>query len=407
MTVIVVNAISIKGGGSLVVLRALLGGMAALRTQWRWYVVVNSKVTNPLPDLPNVEYVRFPEVDRSGVRTRLWYETGLPALLKRVDADILFSITNYLPLRRTPCHSLLLVQHAGHFSPVFRQLTEARLGLLGRVGWRLKGHWVRSSVRVADAVTVQTDALAKQIAHEVAISPGHIQVIPHGAGQAMLQPRPVAPPLPGGNFRVGFITGYGVQKNFTVLFAAMAALKKNGIPFALVLTLSEGVPENREVLESARHYGVADIIENHGELSPDEIDRLYKTLHAFVFPSLCESLGLPMVEAMAYGIPLLVADLDSNVEVAGAGGQKFPAHDPEMLAYELERLANDVAWFRQRGEASLARGREFNWAWAATGTLSLMDKLVFHRGGGAASTEQSEDNIHEQPRSSEPYQDAL
>lgn len=376
MTVIVINAISIKEGGSLVVLRALLRCMSLLRPLWRWHVVVHSSISNSLPDLPNVAYIRFPAIDRSGMRTRLWYETGLPALLKRMDADLLFSMTNYLPLRRVPCRTLLLVQHAGHFSSVFRRLVEARLPLLGRIGWRMKGHWVRSSVRAADAVTVQTSALAKRISQAVTISQGYIQVVAHGPGQGILQPNPVAPPRVGEKLRVGFITGYGVQKNFTVLFKALAVLKKKGVHITLVLTLSEALPENVAVLASARSLGVADMIENNGEQSAVEIDQLYASLHAFVFPSLCESLGLPMAEAMAYGIPLLVADVDSNVEIAGTGAEKFPPHNFELLALQLERLVIDSDWFQQRALASFERGRQFDWMRAADGTLFVIDSLI-------------------------------
>jgi glycosyltransferase involved in cell wall biosynthesis len=376
MTTVVINAISVKEGGSLVVLRELLACMSTIRPQWRWHVVVNSQVANPLPERPNVEYLRYPEVDRSGLRTRLWYETGLPRLLHRVGADILFSTTNYLPLRSMPCSTLLLVQHAGHFSPLFRQLTESRMSLPGRLAWRMKGRWVRSSVRVADAVTVQTTALARQITHETRIPGDRIRVVPHGAGQAVLQSTPVAPPGPNESIRVGYITKYGVQKNFAVLFKALAGLMTKGMPLTLVLTLSEREPENQEILESARQCGVANIIENHGELSAGEICQLYRSLHAFVFPSLCESFGLPMVEAMAYGIPLLVADVDSNVEVGGSGALSFPAQDPDMLAHELERLASYAGWFQERAQASLNRSTEFNWEQAADKTISLMEEVM-------------------------------
>ena len=162
MSAVVVNAISVKEGGSLVVLRELLAGMAALRPGWRWHVVVNSKVSDSLCVPPNVKTICFPVVDRSALQTRLWYETSLLSLASRVGADLLLSLTNYLPLRRMPCPTLLLVQHAGHFSPVFRRLTEDRLGIAGQAAWRLKGRWVRSSVLVADKVVVQTAALARQ-----------------------------------------------------------------------------------------------------------------------------------------------------------------------------------------------------------------------------------------------------
>ena len=376
MTTVVINAISIREGGSMVVLRELLGGMAALRPQWRWRVVVNSKATGPLPELSNVEYLRFPRVDQSGLKTRLWYETGLPALLRKSDAELLFSTTNYLPWKKLPCPSLLLVQHAGHFSPLFRQLTEARLGWAGRLAWRLKGRWVRSSVRNADAVTLQTAALAQQVAQEAAVAGSRLRVIPHGPGQTVVQSAAVAPPPVGGNFRIGYITKYGVQKNFAVLFEAMDRLKGKAMPPTLVLTLSETEAGNRAVLEKAKQLGLMDGIENHGELSVAGIDRLYQSLHTFVFPSLCESFGFPMVEAMAHGLPLLVADTASNIEVAGAGGVAFPAHDAASLAGEIERLMDEPAWFRERAEASLVRAAAFDWKKAAVDTLALMEELI-------------------------------
>ena len=83
-----------------------------------------------------------------------------------------------------------------------------------------------------------------------------------------------------------------------------------------------------------------------------------------------------MVEAMAYGIPLLVADVDSNIEVAGNGGISFPGHDSDVLAQEIERLICEGDWFRLRAKASLARSADFSWSDAAENTLSLMDEIM-------------------------------
>jgi glycosyltransferase involved in cell wall biosynthesis len=376
MTTVVINAISVREGGSVVVLRELLAYMSMIRPLWRWHVVVNSRVRSPLSARSNVEYVCYPQVDQSRLKTRLWYETGLHGLVDRVGADALFSMTNYLPLRSVTCPTLLLVQNAGHFSPLFSQLTESRLSLPGRVLWRNSGRWVKHSVRVADAVTVQTAALARQIADETRTPLDHIRIVSHGPGQAAMQSMPAMSPGPNEKFRVGYITKFGVQKNFAVLFKALGALTKKGMPLTLVLTLSEELAANQAVLESTRQYGLTHIIENQGELSANEIGSLYKTLHAFVFPSLCESFGFPLVEAMAYGIPLLVADVDSNVEVGGAGALPFPAHDADKLARDIERLASDANWFQERAQASLQRSADFNWKQAADKTVSLLEEVV-------------------------------
>ena len=375
MAVVVVNAISVKEGGPLVVLNRLLAGMVAARPDWEWHVVVNSKASIGSIS-PRVSQVRFPRHDAAGWKTRLWYEIELPALIQQARADVLFSLTNYLPSRSTGCPAVLLLQHAGHFSDVFKRLTEARVGLAGRVSWRLKGQWVRSSLCRADAVTVQTKALAGRVAEEARVPRDRIRVIPHGPGHAGQRDGVAARPGPGTSFRVGYITKHGVQKNFSVVLAAVAKLKAAGIDARLVLTLDPDAEETTEVLRQARELGVEGVIENHGEVDSGSLGALYRSLHAFVFASLCESFGFPMVEAMAHGVPLLVADTESNDEVAGSGAQRFAPDDAAALARELERLARDLQWRDSRAQASRARALEFSWERAASQTVEMIEELA-------------------------------
>lgn len=378
MTTIVINAISVKEGGSLVALQNLLEGMVLLRPEWQWHVATNSEAHARLPDLHNTVFHVFPERVYAGWKVRLWYETGLPRLARQVKADLLFSQTNYLPMRKLPCPTLLLVQHAGHFSEVFKHLTEAQLARLpARLIWRLKGRWVKSSIQRAQSVTVQTRALARRITEETGVPRERVCVIPHGIGQAILHDHLPPSPVAGQPVRVGYITKYGVQKNFAVLFAAAARLQSLGITPVLVLTLAPRVSENQAVFECARQYGVAELIENNGELSAPEINALYRTLHLFVFPSLCESFGFPMVEALAHGLPLLVADIDANIEVAGKAGLTFPPNDGHALAALIYRLIEDPAWHQACALASHERAAHFTWHKAAAATLERMDRMLW------------------------------
>lgn len=375
--IVLINAISVKEGGSLVVLDRLLTGMTELRPDWRWIVVTSSDAAARIQARDKCTVRTFPELERSGLRTRLWYETGLPRLIKQVKADLLFSHTNYLPVRRLPCPALLLVQHAGHFSDVFRRLTEAQFsGLPARINWRLKGYWVKSSIRRAQGVTVQTAALARRIVEETGVPRERVSVIPHGIGQAVLHHHLPLPPGAAQPLRIGYVTKHGVQKNFAVLFDAAAKLQSSGIKPVLVLTLSLHVPENKGVLELARQYGISECIENHGELSATKVDALYGTLHLFVFSSLCESFGFPMLEAMAHGLPLLIADTDSNIEVAGKAGLIFPSGDASALAALIHKLIAEPGWHQACACNSRERAAHFTWHKAAAATLELMDEML-------------------------------
>jgi glycosyltransferase involved in cell wall biosynthesis len=103
---------------------------------------------------------------------------------------------------------------------------------------------------------------------------------------------------------------------------------------------------------------------------------LYDGLDAFVFPSLCESFGFPLIEAMARGVPVVVARTPSNVEIAGAGALAFPPEDWRALADAVESLMSDPAGYRAQASRSLATARGFSWNRAALGTLDAIERTL-------------------------------
>lgn len=375
--IVAINAISIKEGGALTVLVRLLQHCSVARPDWLWHVAANSVAAAEIPPLDQVCVHSFPAAERSIWRTRHWYEVTLPTFLRRVGADVLMSQTNYLPWRRLPCPSLLLVQHAGHFSPIYRELIEANApSIRQKMEWRIKNAWVKSSVCRANHVTVQTQALASAIRPDTGLTDSGITVVPHGPGWATPGRQLAQPPGAGEPFRIGYVSLFGVQKNFSVLFRAVAELLRQGRAPKLILTLDPRLAQNRILLQEAEKAGIADVLENYGEVGRDAVGTLYRSLHAFVFPSLCESFGFPMLEAMAHGIPLLVADTESNAEIAGEGAQTFSPCDAENLAGMLSDLIQDPLLHRRRAEASLARIGHFSWDAAAGGTIALIEQIT-------------------------------
>jgi glycosyltransferase involved in cell wall biosynthesis len=377
MSCVFINAFSLREGGSLVVLRELLLAMHLLQPRWSWQVATNEVALPHLPQLPGVSYHVAPKRRLAGMGSLWWHHFVLPGLLRQTGARVLFSQTNYLPLQRLGIPSLLLVQNAGHFSAVFKSLTLAvQPGILPRLALWLKGAWVRASLHRATSITVQTAALRQAMLEQCRIDGRKISVIPHGSG--LVRATTILPRLPAasGTLLIGYITKNGVQKNFPVLFKAAALLRQSGLQLRLVLTLGSD-PGTRQVLAEAQQLGVSDLIDNHGELPPDEIVALYRRLHLFVFPSLCESFGFPLVEALASGLPLLVADTPSNVELAGEGALVFAPHDAAALAAKIMLLANDTdSCYEAQACRSLRRAREFSWERAAADTTALLQQLL-------------------------------
>jgi glycosyltransferase involved in cell wall biosynthesis len=371
---VLINALSVKEGGPLVVLRRLLPEMHAQDPSVEWVVVVAARhQADPQLALPRVRLVTYPRQEASAILLRLWYETALAPLPRREKCDVLFSMTNYLP-RAGAGPTLLLVQHAGHFSRVFHELHRAaHPSPLHRAAWWAKNRWVYDSVARASVVTVQTRSLAEAMTQRTGVPRERITVIPHGPGvcDAGGGPDPAARPIDA-VARVGLVSKFGIQKGFHTVLDAVALLRTRQVPFKLVLTLSESEPGNRQILEYAQARGIGDAIENHGELAEARIAALYRTLDVAVFASLCESFGFPMVEAMAAGVPLVVARTPGNEEVAGDAGVYFAPTSARELAERLEALIVSAGARAAAAAAGRARSQRFSWSTAGAETLAAL-----------------------------------
>jgi glycosyltransferase involved in cell wall biosynthesis len=371
---ILVNAVSLKEGGPLVVLDQLLGHMIRLRPDIDWAIAVHLSAGRRWNGLGNVTEIEASGIDAGALGVPRWYEIALPAAVKRTKADLVFSITNYLPVHRLSTPTVLLVQHAGHFSPKFDEFMCRYLRRPDRIAaWRMKTAWVERSVRTASEVTVQTNALAGAIAARTGRSRKHIHVIPHGPGAVRAatpreQPPPFMRPV-----RIGYITKWGVQKNFEVLFAAATRLIEEGRVVRILLTLNTDLPENAALMRQPTAAGLGRVIENLGEVRSEDISALYDSLDVFAYPSLVESFGFTLIEAMARGLPIAAADTTRNREIAKDAALYFPATDADALAGLLRTLIDDAPLRAAHSAAAINRARDFSWHRAAVCTLAVFD----------------------------------
>lgn len=366
-----VNAVSIREGGPRVALLKLVGHMVKEDSDLRICVAAPSEVSE---DLDPAITAYCTQIQDSPFAVPGWYEFGLGKAAREWAADVVFSMTNYLPLRPLAIPTLLLEQHAGHFSEGFdRLMRRPALPLRERLSWRFKRWWVHRSVEIATVVTVQTAALADAMAAATRVPRDRIRVIPHGPGWMEHRPEGAAIcGVAGGPIRIGYIAKIGVQKDFETVLKAVKKLRDEGRAVRLILTLNAVEPMAASTLAEARELKIDDLIENHGEVGEDQLTAIYDSLDLFVFASWCESFGMPMVEAMARGLCIVVADTPENREIVGSAGIVFPARDSAGLAATLARLCEDAASRAEHAAASLSRARGFSWQRAARETLAAL-----------------------------------
>jgi glycosyltransferase involved in cell wall biosynthesis len=131
-----------------------------------------------------------------------------------------------------------------------------------------------------------------------------------------------------------------------------------------------------ELRERARAAGVIDDVRFLSWVSPAELEGIWALVRAFVFPSLYEGFGLPVLEAMARGVPVACSNASSLPEVAGEAALLFDPGDEAAIATALQRLLREqelCAGLRERG---LARAREFTWERTAQGCLESYARVL-------------------------------
>lgn len=372
-----INAISIHGGGALVVLLRLLEEMSNSEPHAIWYVAAHPHILSRISDSNNIVKLPFSWPNKSPLHLLYWYEIKLPKLLRQFKADICFSQTNYLPNRKLSCPTLLLVQHAGHFSEEYNQLFFGLNKGIRYIAWKQKTKWVHRSIKRATVVTVQTNDLAERIVDKVEGSHEKIVVIPHGPGLLQIGVPKVTSIRMNKMWRVGYVTKYGVQKDFATAFKALGLLKSTGISIKLILTLNEKNKEFNLIRNQIKSDGIEEIIENHGEISDvDELRKLYDSLDIFIFPSLCESFGFTLVEAMSVGLPVVAADTNSNREIIAEAGNVFQAKSETQLADKIHDIICREEFYTVLSNRSIDRAKEFCWGKTSENMLNLMYQML-------------------------------
>lgn len=131
--------------------------------------------------------------------------------------------------------------------------------------------------------------------------------------------------------------------------------------FQLVLTFASGEAEFAEIRGLAHEVGVADSLVWTNEVSDETLLTLYQQCAAFVLPSLYEGFGLPLLEAMQCGAPVVGGNNSSQVEVVGDAGLLANASDPSDIAEKMAAILGDPAFAQTLRGRALAQSRKFSW----------------------------------------------
>ncbi len=307
----------------------------------------------------------------SRLRRALWQQMTLPRLLARHGVDVLHSTHHDLPLRVparvrrvVTVHDVTFLIMPGRYPPLRRWYMRVITTL---------------AARVADAIIAPSHTVRRDVLERLRVGPERVAVVYEAAGERF-RPAPddaVAQTLRREGLAAHpYVLSVGSLepgKNRARLIAAIHALRSRGSQARLVIVGQPAWGYERD-FALVRRLGLEDRVRFLDYVPAADLPALYTGARVFAFPSLYEGFGLPVLEAMACGTPVVTSNVSATAEVAGDAALLVDPRDVEAIADAIERVLDDerlAADLRARG---LRRAADFSWDRAARETLAVYER---------------------------------
>jgi len=323
---------------------------------------------------PDVKYIMFPwSNERRNARTaseHLYSPIRLP--LSGIDV---FN-TLMAPLV-SPTWSLVM-----HLKTMHAFTTPGSIGLGARLYRQMN---YPRSVRLADAVIINSESLRSEVLRYLDVDPAKLRLINEAVDHDLFKPDDT-------DLARAHVSSYGVTKPFMLFVSSLWSYKnchgllrawgiaRNELPGRQLAIVGAGRDEKYVAGLHAlvAELGIGDDVVFVGGVPLDETVNFYRAADAFVYPSLNETFGLPILEAMACGCPVVTSDVSAMPETAGGAALLADPKAPQSLAQAIIEAAQPGNRDRLL-DLGFTRARQFTWAATATQTLDVYREVAANR----------------------------
>lgn len=329
-----------------------------LQTEHHWFLYSDRPLLRELPEQDNLT-IRTGRSSRRITGT-LYPQWIYPRWARRDRIDVFWSPRHHLPLALSSSIRTVLTLHdlVGFIAPE----------TMTRMGRQLETWLTPRSVRKTDALIVDAASTLRDLDRVLGYGVDKASVVPLGASINALSevmPRPLAQDY------FLFVGTQEPRKNLVRLLHAFAAQASSMPDVKLVLAGGAGWGDQLE--QQITELAIGDRVILTGRLDEASLHSYYRSALALVLPSLYEGFGLPLLEAMQYGVPVVTSNCSSMPEVAGDGGILVDPRDCGSIGDALRRMASDPALHRGLAVAARAQAAHFSWDASAAQTLAILE----------------------------------
>ena len=314
-----------------------------------------------LPDGSDHYFTDTPDANYSSIKVRPWNKESFQRWVRpisrqfhKIDRPALWHVTHqtskYLPFDESV--PIILTVHDLNFLHTINP--ESQSGSIRRHSTH-----VQRLVNRADTIVTDSQFVADDLTRHINVSSKPIHVVPLGLARPATDVGDRPSWVPEGPFCFSIGT-FLPHQNFHTLLGMMQHLPN----YRLIIAGKKETPYGEKVVRERNAMGLTNRIMLPGVISDLERQWLYKNCAVFVFPSLTEGFGFPVLEAMQVGKPVALSNCTSLPEIAGDSGFYFPSYDAQQMANTVQ---NAVAKYRDDPQATIqSRERANSFSWQAT-----------------------------------------
>jgi len=360
-------------GGTQVYLENLIREMTRLDTRNQYDLFVTEFSGRYFPkDRPNISFHRVRSAGWGRVARILWEQYEFPRRLSRLGASLCFAPGYTAPVRARCPVVVTIHDMQWHHHPELANRVKA---------WYL-GRMVTAAARRADAIVTVSEYSRRDIVESLGVNSSRVRAI-HLAPSAAVEPPRDPVTIVALKRRLGirgeyvlYLGRFNPHKGVPVLLRAFDRAKEDpAFPQTLVLAgrRARGLPE---ILETIAELKLADSVLFTDFLPDADLGPLYAGASCFVLPSTFEGFGLPVLEAMKCGTPVVCARTTALPEIGGDAALYFEPGDWEQLARRMSDVVLPGEARRGAIEAGYRRVSQFSWERSARETLALFEEIA-------------------------------
>jgi glycosyltransferase involved in cell wall biosynthesis len=349
----------------------LVRALSQLKTEHQ-FVVFAQRDRRALFEISEESRLEWVSVSDKNPAIRLiWEQVAFPGLVRRHRVDLLHSLHYTRPFK-LPCKSVVTFHDMTFF--LFPRLHRRAKGLFFPLA-------IRYSAAAADAIIADSENTRQDAIRLLGVSPQRIFSVPLGVGERfhrITDPTVLAQVRKKYNLPEHFILYVGLvepRKNLSLLVKSYKNLGDQGISHPLVIVGRLGWMY-QSVLEEIENSGLQNRVQFTGYIPIQDLPIVYNLADVFVYPSIYEGFGLPPLEAMACGTPVITTAVSSIPEHVGEAGILVPPDDIGAVSEAIKAVLSDKVLKKQLMKKGPKQASHFTWERTARETLQVYQKLL-------------------------------